>query len=111
DPLTSLPNRAAFREAYLRNVSLASRKREPISAAILDLDRFKHVNDSYGHAMGDEVLRKAAELIGGSLRKSDLLARWGGEEFVALFPNTSADGAANAVRKALEALAAHPFAA
>src|SRR5205085_2816855 len=94
---------------FLRNVSLAARKREPIAAAILDLDRFKHVNDTYGHAMGDEVLRKAASIIGGSLRKSDLLARWGGEEFVALLPNTGADGAANAVRKALDSLAANVF--
>jgi two-component system cell cycle response regulator len=111
DPLTGLPNRAAFREAFLRNASLASRKREPISAAILDLDRFKHVNDTFGHAMGDEVLRQAANILGSSLRKSDLLARWGGEEFVAVFPNTGADGAANAVRKALEALASRPFTA
>jgi diguanylate cyclase (GGDEF)-like protein len=111
DPLTGLANRAAFREAYLRNVSLAARRREPVSAAILDLDRFKHVNDTFGHAMGDEVLRQTAEILTGSLRKSDLLARWGGEEFVALFPNTAADGAANAVRKALEALAAHTFTA
>jgi two-component system cell cycle response regulator len=109
DPLTGLPNRAAFREAYLRNVSLASRKREPIAAAILDLDRFKHVNDTFGHAMGDQVLRQASAILTGSLRKSDLLARWGGEEFVALFPNTGADGAANAVRKALETLSAHAF--
>lgn len=109
DSLTSLPNRAAFREAYQRNLSLASRRREPLSVAILDLDRFKLINDTYGHAMGDEVLRTAAGIITASLRKSDLLARWGGEEFVALFPNTNAEGAGMAARKALESLGSHVF--
>jgi two-component system, cell cycle response regulator len=109
DSLTGLPNRAAFREAYLRNVSLAARRKEPVSVAILDLDRFKFINDTFGHAKGDEVLRAAAGLLSGALRKSDLLARWGGEEFAALFPNTGVEGAGNAVRKALEALSAHTF--
>lgn len=109
DHLTGLPNRAAFREAYARTLSLAGRRGEPTSAAILDLDRFKHVNDTYGHAAGDEVLRRAASILAGALRKSDLLARWGGEEFVALFPNTAGEGAGLAVRKALEALSAQEF--
>jgi two-component system cell cycle response regulator len=111
DNLTGLPNRAAFREAFARSVSLAGRRNETVSAAILDLDRFKYINDTYGHACGDEVLRHASSLLGGALRKSDLLARWGGEEFVALFPNTSLQGAKNAVRKALEALSSHVFTA
>ncbi len=109
DHLTGLPNRAAFREAYLRNVSLASRRGESITVAILDLDRFKFVNDNYGHAAGDEVLRRTGAVLTGAFRKSDLLARWGGEEFVVLFPNTSLEGACNAVRKALEALSAQKF--
>ena len=109
DSLTGLPNRAAFREAYLRNVSMASRRGEPVSVAILDLDRFKHINDTFGHAMGDEVLRATSEILTASLRKSDFLARWGGEEFVALFPNTGVEGAGSAVRKALEAMGAHTF--
>jgi diguanylate cyclase (GGDEF)-like protein len=109
DVLTSLPNRAAFREAYQRNASLASRRGEPLSVAILDLDRFKYINDTFGHATGDEVLRASAGIMASALRKSDLIARWGGEEFVALFPNTSVEGAALAVRKALEALSARTF--
>ncbi|HKP96532.1 MAG TPA: response regulator [Fibrobacteria bacterium] len=111
DHLTGLPNRAAFREAYARNISLAGRRGEPVSACILDLDRFKYVNDTFGHAAGDEVLRRASAILTGALRKSDLLARWGGEEFVALFPNTGLDGAGMAVRKALEALSAQKFTA
>jgi diguanylate cyclase (GGDEF)-like protein len=109
DHLTGLPNRAAFREAFARTLSLAGRRGEPVSAAILDLDRFKYVNDTFGHAAGDEVLRRAAAVLTGALRKSDLLARWGGEEFVALFPNTALEGAGMAVRKALEALSAQKF--
>jgi two-component system, cell cycle response regulator len=109
DHLTGLPNRAAFREAYSRNVSLASRRGESTTVAILDLDRFKFVNDTYGHAAGDEVLRRTGAVLIGALRKSDLLARWGGEEFVALFPNTGLEGAVNAVRKALEALSEQKF--
>ncbi len=109
DHLTGLPNRAAFREGYARNVSLSSRRGEPVSAAILDLDRFKYINDTFGHAAGDEVLRRTGAILTGALRKSDLLARWGGEEFVALFPNTSMEGAGMAVRKALEALSAQVF--
>jgi two-component system cell cycle response regulator len=109
DHLTGLPNRAAFREAFVRNLSLAGRRGEPVSAAILDLDRFKGINDTYGHASGDEVLRRAASVLTGALRKSDLLARWGGEEFVVLFPNTGLEGAGMAVRKALEALRSQEF--
>jgi two-component system, cell cycle response regulator len=109
DNLTGLPNRAAFREGYARNVSLAGRRGESVSAAILDLDRFKYINDTFGHAAGDEVLRRTGAILTGALRKSDLMARWGGEEFVALFPNTSMEGAGMAVRKALEALSAQTF--
>ncbi|MDB5106773.1 MAG: Response regulator receiver protein [Fibrobacteres bacterium] len=109
DHLTGLPNRAAFREGFASNVSMASRRGEPVSAAILDLDRFKYINDTFGHAAGDEVLRRTGAILIGALRKSDLLARWGGEEFVALFPNTSMEGAGMAVRKALEALSAQKF--
>ncbi len=109
DHLTGLPNRAAFREGFQRNVSLAGRRNEVVSVAILDLDRFKYVNDTYGHAAGDEVLRRMAAILTGALRKSDLLARWGGEEFVAMFPNTSQEGACMAVRKALEALSLQEF--
>jgi two-component system, cell cycle response regulator len=111
DHLTGLPNRAAFREGYARNVSLSNRRGEPVSAAILDLDHFKRINDTFGHAAGDEVLRRTGAILTGALRKSDLMARWGGEEFVALFPNTSMEGAGMAVRKALEALSAQVFTA
>ncbi len=109
DHLTGLPNRAAFREAFIRQSSLAGRKQEPLTVAIMDLDRFKQVNDNHGHAVGDEVLRQSALIVRESLRRSDLLARWGGEEFVALFPETNLEGAAAAVRKAAAVLREHEF--
>jgi two-component system, cell cycle response regulator len=110
DPLTGLPNRAAFREAFQRQSSLSTRRGEPLTVAILDLDRFKRINDTYGHSMGDEVLRATSRVIATALRKSDLLARWGGEEFVVLFPNTDVGGATSAMRKALQALNHERFA-
>ncbi len=104
DPLTGLQNRAAFREAFQQHASLAARKGEPLAVAILDLDRFKSVNDTYGHRMGDLVLVRLSEVLKASLRRSDWVARWGGEEFVVLFPGTDENGAAQAMWKALESL-------
>ncbi|MBI4614932.1 MAG: diguanylate cyclase [Planctomycetes bacterium] len=109
DTLTRLPNRAAFREAFERAASLAARRREPLSIAILDLDRFKRVNDLFGHAAGDAALKRFARSVSDALRRSDLLARWGGEEFVALFPNTGERGAVQALENALGALGEEVF--
>ncbi|MFN2383834.1 MAG: response regulator [Gemmatimonadota bacterium] len=100
DPLTELPNRAAFHEAFQRAAALSGRQQSPLAIGFLDLDYFKRVNDAHGHAMGDEVLRRAAMVINRSLRQSDLLARWGGEEFVVLFPNTDTEGALRALENA-----------
>lgn len=104
DSLTGMPNRAAFHEAFERAGALASRTKQPLSVGILDLDHFKEINDKHGHVTGDIVLRDAAAVVARSLRLSDYLARWGGEEFVVLFPNTDAEGARHALEKALETL-------
>jgi diguanylate cyclase (GGDEF)-like protein len=109
DPLTGLPNRAAFREACDRARALAQRTREPLSLAILDLDRFKSVNDTHGHAVGDNVLRRVAAVLTRALRTSDLVARWGGEEFVVLLPNTNQKGAVLCLERALHALRRESF--
>lgn len=109
DWLTKLPNRAAFTETFQRLHSYAKRQQEPLTAAILDLDNFKSVNDLYGHALGDEVLRRTAKVVSQALRKSDYLARWGGEEFVVLMPNTDPQGGVNALEKALQALQEETF--
>ena len=97
DALTGLPNRAAFAEAYERAVALTRRNEEKLTVAIIDLDHFKSVNDRFGHAQGDEVLRRVAHLAGDALRRSDMLARWGGEEFVVLLPGTDVPGAEHAI--------------
>ena len=109
DPLTGLPNRAAFHEAFKRAQSLASRSRESLSLAILDLDHFKSVNDTYGHGLGDEVLRRLGPVITGALRQTDFLARWGGEEFVILFPKAGVAGSTRALQKALDAFGQEEF--
>jgi two-component system cell cycle response regulator len=111
DHLTGLPNRAAFHEAFRRANALAGRQSAPLSIAFIDLDHFKRVNDAHGHAMGDEVLRRAARVIARSLRLSDLLVRWGGEEFVALLPNTDPEGAARAIEHAAEKFRSERFVA
>lgn len=111
DPLTGLPNRAAFHEAFERWRALARRRNEPLSIGFIDLDRFKGVNDAYGHTAGDEVLRQAARIVSASLRQSDLVARWGGEEFVVLFPNTGSEGALRALEKARHRFREHGFVA
>ncbi|MFN2420158.1 MAG: response regulator [Gemmatimonadota bacterium] len=102
DHLTGLPNRAAFHEAFRRASALAGRLSAPLTIAFIDLDHFKRINDAHGHAMGDEVLQRTARVIAHSLRQSDLLARWGGEEFVALLPNTDIEGAVKALENAAE---------
>jgi len=109
DPLTGLPNRAAFAEAFQRAQSLATRSRDQLSLAILDLDRFKSINDTYGHKLGDEVLRRIRPVMDKVLRQTDLLARWGGEEFVVLFPKADARGAARGLEKALESFRRETF--
>jgi diguanylate cyclase (GGDEF)-like protein/PAS domain S-box-containing protein len=106
DALTRLPNRRAADEALPREVSRADRTQGQLCAVMMDIDHFKRVNDSFGHAVGDRVLRAIAEAIQGQARSADLVARWGGEEFLALL-STDRNGArlfAERVRAAVAAL-------
>jgi diguanylate cyclase (GGDEF)-like protein/PAS domain S-box-containing protein len=91
DPLTGLFNRRYFREAVPREFAAAQRRHDPISIAVLDVDRFKLVNDVHGHAMGDEVLLALAQVLSDGVRSSDLICRFGGDEFVIVFPGTTAE--------------------
>lgn len=94
DGLTGLYNRRYFQEATERMFFQAYRYKQDLSCIMLDLDCFKNVNDTYGHAFGDLVLKDFASLIAQRLRKADIAARYGGEEFILFLPNTGADGAA-----------------
>jgi diguanylate cyclase (GGDEF)-like protein len=99
DSLTGLPNIRAFREIAGAEIARAERYRQPLSLAFIDVDDFKRVNDSRGHDAGDRLLRLMAEVIRGSLRSSDHVARYGGDEFVVLLPVADQDAARAAVDK------------
>ncbi len=93
DELTGIYNRRAFNDFMHKNISRAKRHLEPLSILMLDIDHFKQVNDLYGHDMGDEVLTIFAHLVQDHLREEDIFARWGGEEFIILLPQTSSSEA------------------
>jgi diguanylate cyclase len=94
DPLTGLVNRRRFDLIAAHEVVTARREARPLSLLSLDVDHFKRINDRYGHLAGDELLRALAELLEGRLRERDVVARWGGEEFLVLLPGTDLAGAA-----------------
>lgn len=93
DPLTGLYNRRYFGEVLERSFSEAVRYHHDLSCIMIDLDNFKHINDTFGHHVGDDMLVLTAETIVGEMRSSDIAARFGGDEFVILLPQTDADRA------------------
>jgi diguanylate cyclase len=99
DELTSLPNRRAFMRRLEDEVARVQRYGFPLSFVLIDLDHFKAVNDEFGHAAGDEVLRVYSKNILSIFRHHDMVARYGGEEFAVLLPNTDSDGAVRALNK------------
>jgi diguanylate cyclase (GGDEF)-like protein len=108
DELTGVPNRRAFIAAAGQELARAQRSGRSPSLVMLDLDHFKAINDCHGHAAGDAVLRAVADTLRRSLRGQDVVARWGGEEFILLLPETDLGGAAHvaeAIRQALAGLA------
>ena len=107
DYMTKLYNRRYFMTSSGSILDLARRNATQISLVMLDIDDFKHINDSYGHQVGDEAIIAVAKLMKESSRKSDIIARWGGEEFLILLPETDISGAkiiAEKIRKAVEQL-------
>jgi diguanylate cyclase (GGDEF)-like protein len=108
DFLTNLANRRAFYEQGERELRALARGSRPATAVMLDIDRFKSINDRYGHAGGDAVIRAVADVIRANLRAGDIAGRLGGEEFALLLPETeqsAALAAAERIRAAIEALA------
>ncbi len=109
DALTGLPNRRGFVEAFESEIRRSRRSVRPMAIVLCDIDHFKRVNDSAGHAAGDEVLREVADRIRAALRAQDVVARWGGEEFILLLPETDAEGAAHAAEAIRAAVAGRPI--
>lgn len=91
DSLTGLPNRGRSAALATRELLTAFDRQEPLCIALIDLDRFKQINDRYGHAAGDRVLQQFARMARDSIRPTDTLGRWGGEEFLLVLPNTTLD--------------------
>jgi two-component system, cell cycle response regulator len=107
DGLTGLLNRRALDTRAEAAIAFARRHGDPISCLLLDLDHFKQINDSYGHATGDGVLREAARRLSTPCRASDVIGRYGGEEFLLLLPEARAEGAVNTAER-LRAVIAEP---
>ena len=108
DPLTGLPNRAGFLEAAAPVLAAAARDGRPVTGAMLDIDFFKAINDGWGHAAGDAVLRDVAAAMRAVLRPGDVLARVGGEEFALVLPGVDARGAGPLLERLRAAAASVP---
>jgi diguanylate cyclase (GGDEF)-like protein len=99
DPLTGLYNRRAFLSSVSQEIERARRYQHPISLVILDIDLFKSINDTYGHLVGDQVLMRVAQLCQEATRRTDLVARYGGEEIIILMPETTQEQALAAMER------------
>ncbi len=109
DPLTGLLNRRGFDAQVQFAMALARRSGRPLCLATLDIDHFKQVNDNYGHEVGDLVLKSVANQLRSRLRDSDVIARFGGEEFVVLLPDTPPEAAQRIAREILAAIEQHQW--
>ncbi|MBI2570698.1 MAG: diguanylate cyclase [Candidatus Schekmanbacteria bacterium] len=108
DELTQVRNRRYLMERAADEVSRSARTSQPLSCVMFDIDHFKAINDTLGHAVGDAVLREVAGRLASSARNSDVLARYGGEEFCLLLPDTSLEGAEKLAEKARFAVSGEP---
>jgi len=109
DALSGLPNRRALERHLAEQVALAGSRGTSLSAVVLDIDHFKRVNDTYGHLTGDTVLAEVAARLHAAARPDEFVARFGGEEFVWLLPETDGAEALRAAERAREAIASQPF--
>jgi diguanylate cyclase (GGDEF)-like protein len=109
DPLTQLYNRRAMEDFAEKEILRAQRTKTSLSIILMDIDLFKDVNDSYGHQVGDKVLQEFSLRLSASLRKYDILSRYGGEEFILLLPNTNAKTAMIIAEKLRETIAEPVF--
>lgn len=109
DMLTQLPNRQAYEQRLQQEYERWKRYGRPLTLAVCDIDHFKSINDNFGHLAGDKVLRIVAKTLAKRLRKTDFIARFGGEEFVVLMPETDQQAALQTIETIREAVATCPF--
>ena len=109
DELTGLPNRSLLLDRLSQTVAQASRRNRQAAVLLLDLDGFKSVNDRYGHAAGDELLRRMARRLLASTRRADTTARYGGDEFIVLLPEIEGKKSATEVAQKIHARLTEPF--
>jgi diguanylate cyclase (GGDEF)-like protein len=109
DPLTGVANRRHFEARADVEIAAARRNGQPLAIVVIDIDHFKHVNDSYGHAIGDAVLQRFARVVEYHVRPSDLIARIGGEEFALLLPHSDQESGVAVAERVRTAVAAEPF--
>jgi diguanylate cyclase len=105
DPLTGLPNRREFNDRLEERMSAWKRRKEAFTLLILDVDRFKKLNDKHGHLAGDQVLAATGRALRAAIRREDAVARYGGEEFAILLPNTELEAATRVARNVRDAVA------
>jgi diguanylate cyclase (GGDEF)-like protein/PAS domain S-box-containing protein len=109
DELTGLRNRRSFEERLVMEFSMARRRKRALSVLLIDVDNFKLINDRYGHAAGDEVLRRLGMVLRTTVRLPDLPARYGGEEFVILLPESGEESAMGLAKRVMQRVAAEPW--
>ena len=109
DELTQVYNRAYFEEAFIQEIARYKRDSKPLSFIMIDIDHFKSFNDNYGHQVGDDILSELAHIIQKRTRKTDTFARWGGEEFIQILPNTTLEMAYNIAEELREIVASYNF--
>lgn len=109
DPLTELYNRRYFELMLEKEFNRTKRYQSPTSCLMIDIDFFKSINDEYGHRVGDIVIKEVASVIKNCIRDSDTLARWGGEEYIVLLPETTKENAYTIATRINKAIATHKF--
>lgn len=109
DQLTGLSNRRYFDDHLAIERKRAKRHNKTLSLIMIDIDHFKNVNDAHGHQVGDSVLREFARLLQDNVRDTDIISRWGGEEFIVLLPSTSSESAISVAQKIQSAVNSHCF--
>lgn len=109
DPLTKVANRRGFDRAFLKMIANARKTDAPMTLAMIDIDRFKAINDEHGHPIGDRVLLCTAQALSAAFRKGDLVARYGGEEFAVVLASTDLEAAERRVRGLLAEIAGRTF--